>query len=69
MTEAIVYEKRDRIALIRMNRPEALNARNSQMRAELPQVLTPEVPADPAMHRQALIDLAVFDGIDLRERR
>jgi FkbH-like protein len=41
----------------------------AQMRAELPQVLTPEVPLDPAMHRQALIDLAVFDLIDLRERR
>jgi hypothetical protein len=39
------------------------------MRAELPQVLTPEVPADPARHRQALVDLAVFDSIDRRERR
>ena len=35
MTETIVYEKRDRVAVIRMNRPEVLNARNSQMRAEL----------------------------------
>ncbi|MEA2672101.1 MAG: hypothetical protein QOG45_2321 [Chloroflexota bacterium] len=41
----------------------------AQMRAELPQVLTPEVPADPARHRQALVDLAVFDSIDRRERR
>jgi tetratricopeptide (TPR) repeat protein len=40
----------------------------ARMRAELPQVLTPEVPADPALRRQALIDLGVFDGLEVRER-
>ena len=39
-------------------------AERARMRAALPSVLTPEVPADPACHRQALIDLAVFDGLE-----
>jgi tetratricopeptide (TPR) repeat protein len=35
----------------------------ARVRAELPQVLTPEVPVDPARHRQALLDLCVFDRV------
>jgi tetratricopeptide (TPR) repeat protein len=44
-------------------------AERAQMRAALPQVLTPEVPVDPARHRQALMDLAVFDSLETREPR
>ena len=33
--ETIIYEKRDRVALIRLNRPEALNALNGQLMTEM----------------------------------
>ncbi len=36
------------------------------VRAELPQVFTPELPADPALYRAALLDLAdLFDSLSL----
>lgn len=35
MFDAILYEVRDRVAFITLNRPEVLNARNIQMRQEL----------------------------------
>lgn len=41
-------------------------AERARMRAALPAVLTPEVPADPARHRQTLVDLALFDSLDPR---
>lgn len=34
-SKTLVYEKRDHIAFVTMNRPEALNARNTQLREEL----------------------------------
>jgi FkbH-like protein len=37
------------------------------MRTELPQVMTPELPADPAQYRQALLELGVFDGLSFTE--
>jgi len=37
------------------------------IRAEVPQVLTPELPADPAEYRAALLDLVVFESLALTE--
>ncbi|MEA2670487.1 MAG: hypothetical protein QOG45_707 [Chloroflexota bacterium] len=42
-------------------------AERAQMRAALPAVLTPEVPGDPALLRQALVELTVFDSLALTE--
>jgi FkbH-like protein len=39
----------------------------ARVRAELPQVLTPEWPADAAAYRQALLELTVFDTLALTE--
>jgi len=39
MPEAIIYEKQDHIAVITMNRPEAMNAMNSTMRREMGEAL------------------------------
>src|SRR6202040_3278613 len=33
----------------------------ARIRAELPEVLTPELPTDPAQYRRALVELTVFD--------
>lgn len=35
MPEAIIYEKKDHVAVLTMNRPEAMNAMNAQMREEM----------------------------------
>ena len=39
----------------------------AKMRAELPQVLTPELPTDPAYFRNTLLDLDVFETLALTE--
>ena len=39
----------------------------AKMRAELPQVLTVELPSDPAYYRSALLELDVFDSLALTE--
>ncbi len=39
----------------------------TKVRAELPEVLTPELPADPAFYRAALLGLGVFDTLTLTE--
>lgn len=39
----------------------------ARVRAELPQVLIPEMPTDPALYRAALLDLNVFDNLALTE--
>ena len=44
--ETIIYEKRDGIAYITLNRPQALNAVNTKMRDELYEVL-PAIDDDP----------------------
>ncbi|TET16564.1 MAG: hypothetical protein E3J81_02945, partial [Dehalococcoidia bacterium] len=44
--ETIIYQKRDGVAYITLNRPQALNAVNIKMRDELYQVL-PAIDDDP----------------------
>ncbi len=39
----------------------------AKVRAELPQVLVPELPTDPAYYRRALLELDVFDTLALTE--
>lgn len=39
----------------------------AQMRTELPQVLTPELPTDPAQYRNALLKLGVFESLAFTE--
>jgi FkbH-like protein len=39
----------------------------ARVRAALPQVLTPELPADPALYRQALLELDIFESLALTE--
>ncbi len=39
----------------------------ARVRAELPQVLTPELPIDPAYYRSALLELGVFDTLALTD--
>jgi FkbH-like protein len=40
-------------------------AERARMRAALPEVLTPEVPPDPALYRQTLVEMTVFDTLAL----
>lgn len=39
----------------------------ARVRAELPQVLVPELPTDPAQYRTALLELGAFDSLALTE--
>ena len=40
MVETVLYEKRDNVAIITLNRPDALNAINRQLRSELGEAIT-----------------------------
>jgi enoyl-CoA hydratase len=53
--EVIIYEKRDGIGYVTLNRPQALNAYNLQMRDELYQVLG-AIRDDPE------VEVAIFQG-------
>ena len=46
MAETVLYEKRDNIVVITLNRPDALNAINRQLRGELADAIT-EFDSDP----------------------
>ena len=69
MAETILYEKRDNIVVITLNRPDALNAINRQLRGELAEAIT-EFDNDP----QAFVAIitgagrAFCSGRDLKER-
>ena len=46
MAETVLYEKRDNIVVMTLNRPDALNAINRQLRGELADAIT-EFDSDP----------------------
>lgn len=67
--ETILYEKRDHIAFITMNRPEVLNARNARMRQELIQACQ-DANDDPEVRVVVLTgagEKAFSVGRDLKE--
>ncbi len=69
MAETVIYEKRDRIAIITLNRPGALNAINRQLRRELAEAIV-EFDSD----RECFVAIitgtgrAFCAGRDLKER-
>jgi enoyl-CoA hydratase/carnithine racemase len=67
--QTVIYEKRDRVATITLNRPQRLNAFDSVMRAELPQVWR-DVAADPEVWVAIVTaagERAFCTGVDVRE--
>lgn len=67
--ETIIYETRDNVAWITLNRPEALNAINNKMREELTQVLE-QARDDNTIHVVAITgmgDRAFCAGADISE--
>ncbi len=69
MAETVLYEKRDNIVVMTLNRPDALNSINRQLRGELAEAIT-EFDNDP----QAFVAIitgagrAFCAGRDLKER-
>lgn len=68
--ETLKIELHDRVALVRLNRPDALNALNQQLIAELDQALT-AFEANPAIGCVVLTgsDKAFAAGADIKEMR
>jgi enoyl-CoA hydratase len=66
--ETILYEKKDEIAIITFNRPEAMNALNIQMRAEFREAVA-DVAADDSIHVLILTGAgkAFVAGSDIKE--
>ena len=67
--QAIEFERKDGIAYVTLNRPEALNARNRRMREELIDAVT-VVRADPEVRAVILTgagERAFSAGRDLKE--
>jgi enoyl-CoA hydratase len=64
----IITEVRDGVAVVTMNRPDARNALNRELRAAVPAALT-EFDADPDVHAMILTgaDPAFCAGLDLKE--
>ena len=69
MAETILYEKRDNIVIITLNRPDALNAINRQLRAELSEAIT-QFDGDPQAYVAIVTGAgrAFCAGRDLKER-
>jgi len=67
--ETVIYEKRDHIAFITLNRPQALNAFNLKMNSELYRIWD-DVKFDPQV-RVAVVtaagDRAFCSGVDVKE--
>jgi enoyl-CoA hydratase len=69
MAESVILtEVRDGVAVVTMNRPDARNALNRELRAAVPAALT-ELDADPDVHAMILTgaDPAFCAGLDLKE--
>ncbi|MFN3607143.1 MAG: enoyl-CoA hydratase-related protein, partial [Cypionkella sp.] len=66
--ETLIVETKDYTALIRLNRPDAMNAINSKMMQELAEAMT-EADANPAVRCIVLAgsDKAFAAGADVRE--
>ena len=69
MPETVLYEKRDNIVIITLNRPDALNSINRQLRQELADVIT-EFDSDPEAFVAVVTGAgrAFCAGRDLKER-
>ena len=68
MPKTILIERKDRIAVIRLNRPEALNALNSELMTELIEEMTP-LDRDPSIGCFVITgsDKAFAAGADIEE--
>jgi enoyl-CoA hydratase len=66
--ETVLLERRGRVALVRLNRPKALNALNTQLMDEVTQVLA-ELDTDPGVGAIILTgsERAFAAGADIRE--
>jgi enoyl-CoA hydratase len=66
--ETLIVETHDAVRLIRLNRPQALNALNAQLTAELAGVLD-EADEDPAIHCMVITgsERAFAAGADIKE--
>lgn len=69
MAETVIVEKQDGIAIVTLNRPDAMNALSRQLRAELDATMR-EMDADEAVRVVVLTgagDRAFTAGLDLKE--
>ncbi len=68
--ETVLFEKRGKVGLITLNRPQALNALNAQLMAELHQVLD-ACEADPEIGAMVLTgsEKAFAAGADIKEMK
>jgi enoyl-CoA hydratase len=68
--ETVLFEKRGKVGLITLNRPQALNALNAQLMAELNQVLD-ACEADPEIGAMVLTgsEKAFAAGADIKEMK
>ena len=69
MAETVLYEKRDNIVVMTLNRPDALNSINRQLRGELADAIT-EFDSDPTAFVAIITGAgrAFCAGRDLKER-
>ena len=69
LAETVLYEKRDNIVVLTLNRPDALNAINRQLRGELADAIT-EFDSDPEAFVAIITGAgrAFCAGRDLKER-
>jgi enoyl-CoA hydratase len=69
--ETLLYEVREGVALVTLNRPERMNTLGGPMKTELRQVLLERVRHDAGVHAVVLTGVgerAFFAGADIKER-